>query len=653
TQCFNALYRTDDSVFLGAAPGCGKTRAAELALLRFFRQEAQRAQDEGDAYVRRRVVYLAPFSTLVQQRARDWQERFGHLQGGKTVAVLTGDAASDLRRCAAAHIVLSTPMHWDALSRRWRQRQRQPVRDIGLVIVDEMHWVGGAGLGATADDLMLAVNSDGSSVGADVAGDHLAATLEIVVSRVRFMAAQLERPIRIVALSVPLANARDVAAWVGVPVQNVFNFHPAVRPVPLEIRILTSGVAHFASRTSAWVTPVYRTVTEMESGPSLVFVASRRMCRAVASDLVDLAAADEMPNYFLEADSRQVDSAVLQQSVSDAVLRDLLGFGIGYYHEALSLKDRKTVLELFTGDLIRVLVASRETCWALDSVHARTVVIMGAEKYSGREHRYSDYAVPEILQMMGRAGRPPLVDYSQATCVLMCMTNKREFYKKFLYEPLPVESRLDGQLHDAMNSEVVAKTIENKQDAVDYLTWTLMYRRLVQNPNYYGLQGTTHEHLSDYLSELIESTINDLVAAKCVSMENEMDATPTNLGMIAAFYQIRYLTVEMFALSLSAKTKLRGVLDILTAADEFEALPIRHREAAVLERIASRLPVPLPSTDGDGDGEGRWNSPRVRTHLLLQAHFSRLSLPADLSADQAWVLSRVLPLLQALVDVAS
>ncbi|KAJ2829595.1 Pre-mRNA splicing [Coemansia erecta] len=674
TQAFHALYRTDDSALVAASAGCGKTLCGELAMLRFFAQEAARAHAEGDDFVRRRVVYIAPFTALVRERARDWRARLGALQGGKTFAVLSGDTAADLKRIENAHVVLSTPTAWDALSRRWRQRQRHGVRDIGLVIADELHWAGGAGLGSAADDVV----SSGSTydarddAGADAVGDTLAATYEVVVSRVRYMAAQLERPIRIVALSVPLANARDVAAWIGAPASCVFNFHPAVRPVPLEIHIQTSNIPHFASRMASLLAPTYRAVCgdpagakrrravggdamdididEDERQPAIVFVPSRRQCRVVAGDLLTCAAADGVPSRFLRVDSAQVEQAA--QHVSDRALREFLSYGVGYFHDALSAADRRVALELFRTGAIQVLVASRETCWALDSVHAHTVVIMGAERYNGREHRYTDYALPDVLQMMGRASRAGID--SQALCVLMCMGSKRDFYKKFLYEPLPLESRLDGQLHDAMNSEVVAKTIESKQDAVDYLTWTFMYRRLVLNPNYYGLQGTTHQHLSDYLSELIEATLGDLAAAKCVTVdEAEMDVAPTNLGMIAAYYQIRYLTVEMFSLSLSAKTKLRGVLDIVSAADEFEALPVRHREASVLTRLANRVPVPLPGSSDETSSDSRWNSPRVRTHLLLQAHFSRLTLPADLAADQTWVLARVLPLLQAMVDVAS
>lgn len=658
TQAFHALYRTDDSALVAAAPGSGKTVAAELALLRFFRQEAIRAHSEGDEYVRRRAVYIAPLATLVQSRAKEWQQKLGHLQGGKRIVVLTGDTAADLRLAKSAHIVLSTPGAWDGLSRRWRQRQRAAVRELGLFIADELHWVGGAGLGASADDV-------GGMGGLDAAGDQLAATYEVIVSRTQYMAAQTERPIRIIGLSVPLANARDVAAWVGAPLHAVFNFHPAVRPVPLEIHIQTSGIAHFASRMAAWAPAAYRAVCgdpnglrkrsdmdvdedQSERQPAIVFVPSRRQCRLTAGELLTQAAADGAPSRFLLVDSNGI--APQLDRVSDRALRELLGYGVGYYHEALAAADQQIVTELFVSGSIQVLVASRETCWALDAVHAHTVVIMGAERYNGREHRYIDYTIPDILQMMGRASRPQIDQ--KALCVLMCMANKRELYKKFLYEPLPLESRLDGHLHDPMNSEVVAKTVSNKQGAVDYLTWTLMYRRLAQNPNYYGLQGTSHEQLSDYLSELIETALNDLAAAKCVEMdEEEAEVTPTNLGMIAAYYQIRHLTVEMFALSLSSKTGRRGVLDIVSAADEFGQLPIRHRESNVLSKVAKRIPIPLPNVEEGA--ASKWNSPRIRVHLLLQAHFSRLTLPADLAADQSWALGRVLPLLQALVDVSS
>ena len=60
---------------------------------------------------------------------------------------------------------------------------------------------------------------------------------------------------------------------------------------------------------------------------------------------------------------------------------------------------------------------------------------------------------------------------------------------QFLFEPFPVESHLDHFLHDHLSAEVVTRTVTNKQDAVDYLTWTFYYRRLAQNPNYYNLQA--------------------------------------------------------------------------------------------------------------------------------------------------------------------
>lgn len=50
---------------------------------------------------------------------------------------------------------------------------------------------------------------------------------------------------------------------------------------------------------------------------------------------------------------------------------------------------------------------------------------------------YEDYPITDVIQMVGRANRP--LDDDDAKCVLMCQSSKKDFFKKFLNEPLPVE----------------------------------------------------------------------------------------------------------------------------------------------------------------------------------------------------------------------
>ena len=71
------------------------------------------------------------------------------------------------------------------------------------------------------------------------------------------------------------------------------------------------------------------------------------------------------------------------------------------------------------------------------------------------------------------------------------------------------------------------------------------------------LQGVSHRHVSDHLSELVESLLSDLEQSKLIAIEDDMDLEPLNLGMIAAYYYIAYTTIELFASSLTAKTKLK------------------------------------------------------------------------------------------------
>lgn len=105
-------------------------------------------------------------------------------------------------------------------------------------------------------------------------------------------------------------------------------------------------------------------------------------------------------------------------------------------------------------------------------------------------------------------------------------------------------------------------------------------------------------HLSDHLSELVENTLSDLEQSKCISIEDDMDTLPLNLGMIAAYYYINYTTIELFSLSLNHKTKIRGLLEIISSAAEYEDIVVRHREDSVLQALAHRLPNKLSGPEG-------------------------------------------------------
>lgn len=620
TQVFNALYNTDDNVFLGAPTGSGKTICAEFAILKQFNVNP-------DA----KIVYVTPKMELCEIVRREWETKFGALS--KKVAVLTGETATDLKIITKANLIISTPTNWDILSRRWKQRKQ--VQNVSLFIVDELHLIGG---------------EEGP-------------VLEIICSRMRYISSQIERNIRVIALSSTIANAKDISQWLFCNSNSTFNFHPNVRPLQLELHIQGFNETHNASRLIAMSKPVFQAIQRhcgVKQKPALVFVPSRKQAKITAIDIVTYAAAaiaaaslNVMSNSatsnsnliktckFLHVDQEELKPIL--EKMEDKTLKETIINGVAYLHEGTSELDRRIVEKLFTSGAIQVVVVSRNLCWSLQ-LESYLTIIMDTQYYNGQEHTYEDYPISDMLQMCGRANRP-LAD-NDSKVVVMCQSARKNFYKKFLYEPLPVESHLDKCLHDHFNAEIVTKTIENKQDAVDYLTWTLMYRRMTQNPNYYKLQGVSHRHLSDHLSELVETTLTDLEESKCISIEDDIDVSPINLGMIAAYYYINYRTIELFSKTLTAKTKIRSLLDIISSAAEFENIPIRHNEESSLRQLSFKLPSKL-------DPKSKFNDPHVKTNVLLQAHLSRLPLSAELQKDTNEILVTAIRLIQACVDVLS
>ncbi|CAA0836045.1 U5 small nuclear ribonucleoprotein helicase [Striga hermonthica] len=599
TQAFHVLYHTDQNVLLGAPTGSGKTISAELAMLHLFNTQPDM-----------KVIYIAPLKALVRERMNDWRKRLVS-QLGKHMVELTGEYTPDLTALLAADIIISTPEKWDGISRNWHTRGY--VKKVGLMILDEIHLLG----------------ADRGPI------------LEVIVSRMRYISSQTERSVRFVGLSTALANAHDLADWLGVEENGLFNFKPSVRPVPLEVHIQGYPGKYYCPRMNSMNKPAYAAIcTHSPTKPVLIFVSSRRQTRLTALELIQYAASDEHPRQFLAIpeDSLQM---ILSQ-VTDQNLRHTLQFGIGLHHAGLNDKDRSLVEELFANNKIQVLVCTSTLAWGVN-LPAHLVIIKGTEYFDARAKRYVDFPITDILQMMGRAGRPQYDQHGKA--IILVHEPKKSFYKKFLYEPFPVESSLREQLHDNFNAEIVSGTISHKEDAIHYLTWTYLFRRLVVNPAYYGLEDTDPGTLSSYLSSLAVSTFEDLEDSGCIKIDEDR-VEPMMLGSIASQYYLKYTTLSMFASNIEANTSLEVFLHVLSGASEYDELPVRHNEENYNADLSSKVRYMVDKNLLD--------DPHVKTNLLFQAHFSRVELPiTDYVTDLKSVLDQSIRIIQAMIDLCA
>lgn len=672
TQIFHAAYHTDENMLIGAPTGSGKTIMAELAMFRAFRAAPGKS-----------VVYIAPLKALVRERMADWKERLVGVMG-KTVVELTGDAGRvDPRLLAKADVIVATPEKWDSVSRGWKRRSF--VRNVSLIVLDEVHLLG----------------ADRGPV------------LEVIVSRARRLSLGFsDNPVsrgdgpreesgrtgsspdlRIVALSTALANASELADWLGVsPSIGLFNFRPSVRPVPCEAHVIGVAGERYCPRMQAMNRPAYTSIVRYSpTKPVLVFVSSRRQTRLTALDLMRLAAADGKPNRFLRevADgAERIGEAVAK--VSDSALRETLVHGIGIHHAGLADADRVLAETLFANGIIQVLVSTSTLAWGVN-LPAHLVVVKGTEYFDAKQKRYVDMPVTDILQMMGRAGRPQFD--TQAFAVILVHEPKKTFLKKFLYEPFPVESSLHHQLADHLNAEIAAGTVSSPQDAMDYMTWTYLFRRMLMNPGFYSVSSPmdrppssksqpTAGDITSTCSALVESCIARLAKSCCISVTiddqvyrasgssgssssasgkrlvnakalgdvsrdgiafrgQQVSAdgvllSPTALGQVATYYYLSHRTMATINRQMQGGLGWENVVEILTSCEEFAELPVRHNEDIVNAEYAEAVAVRMMSAGLFESSQLALQAmlldtglelPATKARLLLFGHMARVPAP--------------------------
>ncbi|KAI0013120.1 Sec63-domain-containing protein [Xylariaceae sp. FL0662B] len=608
TQIFHTLYHTSANVLLGSPTGSGKTVAAELAMWWAFRERPKS-----------KVVYIAPMKALVRERVKDWGDRLAGPLGLKLVE-LTGDNTPDTRTIKDADIIITTPEKWDGISRSWQTRGY--VRQVALVIIDEIHLL---------------------------AGDR-GPILEIIVSRMNYIAESTKNSVRLLGMSTACANATDLANWLGVK-EGLFNFRHSVRPVPLELYI--DGfpeVRGFCPLMQSMNRPTFLAIkTHSPNKPVIVFVPSRRQTRFTAKDLINFCGMEDDPRRFVNMSEEDLQLNLAR--VKDDALKEAINFGIGLHHAGLVESDRQLAEELFLNNKIQILVATSTLAWGVN-LPAHLVIVKGTQFYDAKIEGYQDMDLTDVLQMLGRAGRPQFDNSGVAR--IFTQDSKKDFYKHFLHTGFPVESSLHTVLDNHLGAEVSAETIVTKQDALDYLTWTFFFRRLHKNPSYYGLNISAEEHstiaaqelANNFMIDMVNKSLDELATSKCVEVYPNGDVDPTPLGKIMSYYYLSHKTIRHLIKHAKPKANFVDVLSWMSRAAEYDELPVRHNEDLINVELSENLPF-----EASTFGLPMWD-PHVKAFLLLQAHMARIDLPiSDYVGDQTSVLDQAIRITQASIDV--
>jgi len=497
SKCFEAVFNTNDNVVVAAPTGSGKTAILELAICRLA---LQRGNENF------KIVYQAPTKALCSERARDWEAKFGPLS--LKCAELTGDTSqTEMRRVGGASIIVTTPEKWDSITRKWHDHKRL-LQMVELFLIDEVH----------------------------ILKDVRGATLEAVVSRMKTIGAN----VRFVALSATIPNSDDVAMWLG---RNHTNQQlPAHRETfgeefrPVKLQKFVYGYDYKGTNDFYFEKMLDSKLPGLLSyhsngKPILIFCFTRKTCESTAALLAEYVSGQStsalwpMPSGQIPVISRE--------------LQETVRFGVAFHHAGLDVQDRNTVEQNFLKGQLSVICCTSTLAVGVN-LPCHTVVLKGTVAFT--DDKLQELSDLEVMQMLGRAGRPQFDD--SAIAIILTRSVHKARYEKMVSGQEVLESTLHLNLIEHLNSEVCLGTVNDLPSAKKWLGGTFLNVRLRRNPGHYQLTGGTSNpsQIDGKLEEICERDIVLLQQAGLLTTGEKFSCT--DYGRAMSKYLVQFETMK-------------------------------------------------------------------------------------------------------------
>ncbi|XP_042284250.1 probable ATP-dependent DNA helicase HFM1 isoform X1 [Thunnus maccoyii] len=573
--------------FVACAPtGSGKTVLFELAIIRLLMETSEPWRDV-------KAVYMAPIKALCSQCFESWRKKFGPL--GLNCKELTGDTEiDDFFEIQDSHIILTTPEKWDSMTRKWKDNcLLQLVR---LFLIDEVHVVKDTTRGAT---------------------------LEVVVSRMKAVHAyrtaqnpESDLSMRFVAVSATIPNISDIADWLSNETgpATYLDMDESHRPVKLRKVVLgfpcSTNQTEFKFDLSLNYKMANIIQTYSDQKPALVFCSTRKGVQQSATVL----AKDARFIMSIEHKQRLMKYA---NSIVDSKLRDLVMLGVGYHHAGVDMSDRKLIEKAFTLGDLPVLFTTRTLAMGVN-LPAHLVVIKSTMQYvAGSCEEYSE---ADLLQMIGRAGRPQFD--TSATAVIMTKMQTKDKYMKLMNGMEIIESSLHSHLVEHLNAEIVLQTISDVNMALDWIRSTFLYIRALKNPTHYGFSANLDRYgIEAKLQELCLKNLNSLSSIGLINMDEDINIKPTEAGRLMARYCVAFDTMKQFS-KVAGAENLSDLIELMSKSREFSDIQLRMNEKRplnTLNRDRNRITIRFPI-------EGKIKTSEMKVNCLIQAQLGSISI---------------------------